>query len=309
MKNMKKLLYLSFLKFRAKLSGGRRKTVSANPLFKRGPILSIALIAALCAASLTGCGEPPSNASPAPPDPSQPASQTTSQPTNLTVFAAASLTEALEEIAALYEAEAPEVTFTFNFDSSGKLQTQIENGAEADLFMSAAQKQMDGLEDGGLIDAATRRNLLVNQVVLITPEGSEKGISSFEDCLTDKVTLMALGNADVPVGQYSEEIFTFLGGWDAVTKKASLGANVKEVLSQVASGSVDCGVVYSTDAATAEGVKVVAGAPEGSHQPVVYPAAVLAGSANAGAAKDFLDYLGAPEATAVFERIGFTVAE
>jgi molybdate transport system substrate-binding protein len=142
---------------------------------------------------------------------------------------------------------------------------------------------------------------------LIVPADSEKGIASFKDCLTDKVTLMALGNADVPVGQYAEEIFKSLDGWEIAMGKASLGANVKEVLSQVESGSVDCGVVYATDAAAAKGVKVAANAPKDSHQPVVYPAAVLKASPNAQAAKAFLDYLGTPEAAAVFERIGFAV--
>ena len=224
----------------------------------------------------------------------------------LNVFAAASLTEALNEIAALYKKTAPEVTLSFNFNSSGTLQTQIENGAEADLFLSAGQRQMNALA-GAYIDTATRKDLLVNSVVLIVPKGSSKGIASFQDCLTSKVSLIALGNADVPVGQYSEEIFKFLKGWDIVRAKASLGTNVKEVLSQVESGSVDCGVVYSTDAATAKNVTVVADAPAGSHQPVVYPAAVIKNSPNAPAARAFLAYLSSPQAVAVFDKIGFTV--
>jgi len=227
-------------------------------------------------------------------------------PVTLNVFAAASLTEALNEIGDLYKKSNPEVTLSFNFNSSGTLQTQIENGAEADLFLSAGQRQMNALA-GTYIDDDTRKDLLVNSVVLIVPQGSTKGISSFEDCLTPKVSLMALGNSDVPVGQYSEEIFKFLKGWDIVLKKASLGSNVKEVLSQVETGSVDCGVVYSTDAATAKNVTVVAGAPEGSHQPVVYPAAVIKSSPNADAAKAFLDFLSLPQAVAVFDKIGFTV--
>jgi len=224
----------------------------------------------------------------------------------LNVFAAASLTEALNEIGDLYKKAKPEVALSFNFHSSGTLQTQIENGAEADLFLSAGQRQMNALA-GKFIDDTTRKDLLVNSVVLIVPKGSTKGISSFQDCLTAKVSLMALGNSDVPVGQYSEEIFKFLRGWDVVLKKASLGSNVKEVLSQVETGSVDCGVVYSTDAATSNGVTVVADAPAGSHQPVIYPAAVIKNSPNAQAAKAFLDYLSSPQAVAVFDKIGFTV--
>jgi len=247
-------------------------------------------IIALCAMILTGAGR----------------KEAPSQPVTLNVFAAASLTEALDEIAGLYKTAAPGVTLSFNFNSSGTLQTQIENGAEADLFLSAGQRQMNALA-GAYIDDATRKDLLVNSVVLVVPKGSAKGISSFQDCLTSKVSLMALGNADVPVGQYSEEIFKFLKGWDIVRAKASLGTNVKEVLSQVESGSVDCGVVYSTDAATAKNVTVVADAPEGSHQPVIYPAAVVKNSPNAQAAKAFLDYLSSPQAVAVFDKIGFTV--
>jgi len=251
-------------------------------------IFSLLTAIVLCAALLAGCAKK------------------TTAPVTLNVFAAASLTEALNEIAVLYKAAKPEVTLSFNFQSSGTLQTQIESGAEADLFLSAGQKQMNALA-GTYIDDATRKDLLVNSVVLVVPNGSAKGISSFQDCLTAKVSLMALGNSDVPVGQYAEEVFKFLNGWDVVSAKASLGANVKEVLSQVETGSVDCGVVYSTDAATSNGVTVVADAPTGSHQPVVYPAAVIKGSPNAEAAKAFLDYLSTPEAAAVFEKIGFKV--
>jgi molybdate transport system substrate-binding protein len=224
---------------------------------------------------------------------------------SLNVFAAASLTEALTEIAELYKKTAPDVTLHFNFDSSGTLQTQIENGADADVFLSAGQRQMNTLASGGFINDTTRRNLLVNQVVLIVPQGSLKGITSFQDVMTSKVSLVALGNSSVPVGQYSEEIFRFLDGWSTVSAKASLGSNVKEVLSQVESASVDCGVVYSTDAATARNVRVVASAPEGSHQPVVYPVAVVKASKNPDTAQAFLNFLSSPEATAVFERIGF----
>jgi molybdate transport system substrate-binding protein len=227
----------------------------------------------------------------------------------LNVFAAASLTEALTEISAIYKASAPAVTLTFNFDSSGKLQTQIENGAEADVFFSAGKKQMDALAEC-CIDPSTRKDLLVNKIVLIVPPGSKLGLKSFEECMTDKVKLIALGNSSVPVGQYSEEIFKTLKGWEKVSAKASLGSNVKEVLSQTESGSVDCGVVYATDAATSKGgVKVVATAPEGSHAPAVYPIAVLKRTANAEAAKAFVNYLSSPKAKAVFEKIGFEIVK
>jgi molybdate transport system substrate-binding protein len=167
---------------------------------------------------------------------------------------------------------------------------------------------MDALMES-YVDAATRKDILTNKVVLIVPEGSAKGIASFDDVTTSKVKLIALGNSGVPVGQYSEEIFTFMKVWPAVSKKASLGTNVKEVLSQVESGSVDCGVVYSTDAATAKAVTVVAEAPAGSHKPVVYPAAVMKNSPNPAEAKAFLDYLSSPDAVKVFEKIGFAVVK
>ena len=227
---------------------------------------------------------------------------------SLTIFAAASLTEALNEIATLYKVAVPEATLNFNFDSAGKLQIQIENGAEADLFLSAGQKQMDAIAETH-IDTATRKNVLINKVVLIVPQNSTKGIESFEDCLSDKVSVIAFGNASTPLWDYTQGIFTSLNGWDNITHKASLGTNVKEVLSQVESGSVDAGVVFATDAATGKNVKVVAEAPKGSHKPAIYPAAVLKNSKQPKEAKAFLDYLSSPEATAVFEKIGFEVVK
>lgn len=227
----------------------------------------------------------------------------------LNVFAAASLTESLTRIGELYKAVLPDVTLSFNFDSSGALQTQIESGAQADLFLSAAKKQMDALEEGGYLLDGTRKDLLANKVVLIVPEGSALGLSDFEDVASDAVKLVALGNADVPAGRYAQQVFAALGSWERVSAKASLGANVKEVLWQVASGSVDCGVVYLTDALAAKDVALVAEAPEDSHEPVVYPAAALKSSANAAAARDFLNFLTTPAAVAVFEAAGFSMAK
>jgi molybdate transport system substrate-binding protein len=222
----------------------------------------------------------------------------------LTIFAASALTEALTEIAELYKAAAPEITLAFNFDASGKLQTQIESGVKADLFLSAGQAQMNALVDE-YIDTSTHRNFLVNKVVLVAPKDSEKGIASFQDCLTGKVSQIALGKHGVAAGQYAEEIFRRLGGWNEVLPKAVFGGNVKEVLALVEDKKADCGVVFSTDATASTAVKVAAPAPVGSHQPAVYPAAVLKRSENAAAATAFLNFLGSPEALAVFERIGF----
>ncbi len=241
--------------------------------------------------------------------------------TELVVFAAASMTESLTQIAELYKAVAPDVTLVFNFDSSGTLQTQIEEGAQADVFISAGQKQMNELDLAAgneknpkgqdYVLEGTRFDVLTNTVVLIVPEGSDKGIASFDDVATDKVSLIALGNSDVPVGQYAQEIFTYLGVWDKMNaqSKITFGTNVKEVLSQVEAAAVDCGVVYISDAATGTGIKVAATAPDGSHKPVNYPAAVLKASTNADAAKAFLTYLQGEEATKVFTDIGFAVPQ
>ena len=234
----------------------------------------------------------------------------------VTVFAAASMTETLSQIAEMYKEVDPSVELVFNFDSSGTLKTQIQEGADCDIFISAAQKQMNQLDatqpDGlDFIDHETRFNLVSNSVVLIAPEGNPKGLASFEDVGTDKVKLIALGNSDVPVGQYSEEIFTSMGIWDELNAdgKITFGSNVKEVLAQVEEGAVDCGVVYSTDSATSEKVDVVATAPEGTHKPIVYPAAVLKNAPNAEKANEFLAYLKTDVCADVFESVGFAIPE
>ncbi|NLI20365.1 MAG: molybdate ABC transporter substrate-binding protein [Clostridiales bacterium] len=241
--------------------------------------------------------------------------------TELVVFAAASMTEALTQIADLYRKVAPDVTLVFNFDSSGTLQTQIEEGAQADVFISAGQKQMNALdvtadadknpEGQDFVMQGTRFDLLTNTVVLIVPQDSDRGIESFDDVATDKVSLIALGNSDVPVGQYAQDVFTWLGVWDQLNAegKITFGTNVKEVLSQVENAAVDCGVVYISDAVTGAGIRVVASAPAGSHKPVNYPAAVLKRTAQEQAAKAFLMYLQGDDCTKVFTDIGFQVPE
>ncbi|NCB37000.1 MAG: molybdate ABC transporter substrate-binding protein [Clostridia bacterium] len=229
--------------------------------------------------------------------------------TELYVLAAASLTDVMAQIAESYKEVAPEVGITFVFDSSGTLQSQIEAGATADVFVSAAQRQMDALEEGGLIKKKSRKDLLLNQVVLILPASSELALSSFEDVAGDLVKMIAIGDESVPVGQYTQQIYEYLGTWDAIKAKANLGGNARAVLSWVASGDVDCGVVYATDAASTVGVKVVAQAPEGSHTPVIYPAAVVEGSQHAEAAQAFLDYLSSDTARSLFIAAGFEMAE
>ncbi len=233
------------------------------------------------------------------------------EPCTLNVFAAASMTETLTELQevwnTLYE---PRIELVFTFDSSGTLKTQIEEGAVCDVFISAAQKQMDQLDELGLVDADSRVDLLENKCALVVPEGNPAGIENYEDLGTDKLSLIALGNSDVPVGQYSEEILMYMGLWDGLnaSNMITFGSNVKEVASWVSEGTVDCGIVYGTDAAAA-GLEVAAYPPEGSHRPVIYPAAILANTEYPEQADRFLGFLQTLDAKAVFEAAGFTVVE
>ena len=227
------------------------------------------------------------------------------------VAAAASLKNAYEDkLIPMFEEQYPGVTVEGTYDSSGKLQTQIEEGLEADVFMSAAKKQMKALDEEGMIDSDSIVDLLENKIVLIVPTGSDKGIQSFEDIV--KADSIALGDpASVPAGQYSEEALTNLGLWDQIQDKTSFGTNVTEVLNQVAAGSADAGIVYATDAASMEDqVEVVAEAPEGSLKTkVIYPVAVVKDSANAEVAANFVEFLTSDEAMKVFEAYGFSKAE
>ena len=238
----------------------------------------------------------------------------------LNVFAAASMTETLTEIQKMYKEVAPNVTLVFNFDSSGTLKTQIQEGADCDVFISAAQKQMNQLDKDadpevnteGLdyVLEGTRTNLLENKVVLAVPDGNPKGIESFADLGTDKLSLLALGNEDVPVGQYSEEILTNLGMLDQLEQenKITYGSNVKEVTTQVSEAAADAGIIYATDAYSA-GLPVVAQADDTMRKQVIYPAAVLNISENQDAAEAFLDYLKTDDCMKVFEEVGFTAVK
>ena len=234
-------------------------------------------------------------------------SEASGESVQLTVFAAASLTETLNEIAEQYKTVAPNVELVFNFDSSGTLKTQIEEGADCDLFLSAAQKQMNALQDEDLINTDTRVDLLENKVVLAVPEGNPADIQSFEDIGTDRCKRIALGNEDVPVGSYSVEILTNLGILDELESgnKITYGSNVKEVTTQISEGSVDAGVVYCTDAYSAGLTPVDEATAEMCGQ-VIYPAAVLKAAPNAEAAREFLAYLQTDRAATVFGGVGFT---
>ena len=256
----------------------------------------------------------------------EPAAEPTDEPeaaeeTELIVFAAASMTETLTELKAMYEALHPGVTITYNFDSSGTLKTQIQEGADCDLFISAAPKQMNQLDSNcdaeqnpeGLdfVLQGSRVDLLENKVALVVPEGNPKGVESFDqlaELLKAGGILFAMGNSDVPVGQYTQKIFDFYGLSEEELANAgviSYGTNVKEVTTQVAESSADCGVVYATDAFSA-GLTVADTATKDMCGQVIYPAAVLNVSKNPEAAQAFLDFLSTPEALAVFESVGFT---
>ena len=244
------------------------------------------------------------------------------EPVELIVFAAASMTETLNQIAERYKDVAPNVTLVFNFDSSGTLKTQIEEGADCDVFISAAQKQMNALDsskdaDGGNTDGldfvlqGTRINLLENKVALAVPEGNPKNITSYDDLaagLKDGTVLLAMGNADVPVGQYTQKIFTYYGLDEQALASAGVltyGSNVKEVTTQVSEAAVDCGIIYATDAFSA-GLTVVDTATAEMCGQVIYPAAELNITQHEAEAKVFLDYLTGAEASAVFASVGFS---
>ncbi len=243
--------------------------------------------------------------------------------TMLTVFAAASMTETMNEIAKAYQQEHPDVEIVYNFDSSGTLKHQIQNGAACDVFISAAQKQMDQLDASkderanperlDFVLPGTRIDLLENKVVLATPEGNPKQIASFDDMaqkLEDGSIRLVMGNSDVPVGQYTQKILAYYGlDEQAIAEQGRItyGSNVKEVTTQVKEGSADCGVIYGTDAYSA-GLKPVGEATKDMCGQVVYPAAVLKTSAHQDAAKAFLTYLQGEKAMAVFEDVGFSRA-
>lgn len=228
----------------------------------------------------------------------------------LTVLAAASLTDVCNEIKEKYEADHADVTLRFSYGSSGALQTQIEEGAPADVFLSAAMKQMTALDEEGLMDSDSIVRLLENKIVLVVPADSDTDLSSFEEVAEDKVGLIGLGEPEsVPVGQYSEEVYVSLNLWDQVRAKANYGSDVRTVLSWVETGAVDCGIVYATDAYTTEQVRIVAEAPEGSCKPVVYPAGVVADCANLEEAKAFVEYLQTEEILTLFESYGFSRME
>ena len=251
----------------------------------------------------------------------EPSADPEAEPAELIVFAAASMTETLTQIAELYKAVAPNVALTFNFDSSGTLKTQIQEGADCDLFISAGQKQMDQLDIMAssdvnkdrldFVDSDTRVDLLENKVVLCVPEGSDKGIDSFDalaEHLKAQDILFCMGNSDVPVGQYTQKILAYYDLDEEALAAAGVityGSNVKEVTTQITEASVDAGVVYCTDAFSA-GLTPMDEATKEMCGQIIYPAAVLKAAPNAETAKEFLAYLQTDRAATVFEGVGFS---
>lgn len=226
--------------------------------------------------------------------------------TELTVLAAASMTDAMQEIGEAYQETHENIEITYQFDSSGTLKTQIEEGAPADIFISAATKQMDELVQGELVEKDSVFPWLENKVVLIVPKDSEDGPDSFEDAAKEEVPMIAIGNEDVPVGQYTQTIYQNLGLWENIQAKANLASNVRQVLDWVATGNAPCGVVYATDAQIEENVKVVCEAPKGSCDPVIYPAGLVSASKEKEEAAEFLEYLKTEEVSEILEAYGFT---
>ncbi len=282
----------------------------------------LALILALCMCLLAACGSAPAETTaPAETNPVSDTTQPAPEPVELIVFAAASMTETLTTLGEQYMADHPEVTIVFNFDSSGTLKTQIQEGAECDIFISAGQKQMNQLditadasvntEGLDFVAQGTRFNILENKVALAVPDGNPAGINSYDDLiagLKDGTVLLAMGNADVPVGQYTQKILTYFELVEedlAAAGSITYGSNVKEVTTQVSEATVDCGIIYQTDAFSA-GLTVVDTATAEMCGQVIYPAAILNIAKNPDAAKAFLDYLVSEAGDAVFEAVGFT---
>lgn len=272
-------------------------------------IAALLALAVSMTACLTGCGRTNTNTN-----------ADASEKTELVVFAAASMTETLNQIKTDYEAQHKDITLTYNFDSSGTLKTQIQEGATCDVFISAAQKQMDQLdaskdntanpEQLDFINSDSRMDLLENKVVLVVPENNPKNINSFDDLKSELESgdvLLAMGNSDVPVGQYTQKILQYWGLDEKALADAgeiTYGSNVKEVTTQVSEGSADCGVVYYTDAYSA-GLKIVGEATEEMCGKTIYPAAVMKNSEHPEQAQEFLAYLSSDAAAKVFEKVGF----
>jgi molybdate transport system substrate-binding protein len=268
---------------------------------KPSKTISIFSLGILSSMLLAGCNSPQTIQ----PDHSTPERSST---TELTVSAAASLQDVMKAIKPLYEEAYPDREIVYNFASSGSLQRQIEQGAPVDVFISAAINKMDTLEEKDLIVTETRRDLLKNQMVLVTEEGNKANlnITDFQDLTTDQVNLIALGEPEsVPAGKYAQEVLVSFNIADKVNSKAVYGKDVRQVLNYVATGNVEAGIVYRTDAQVSDNVEIIAVAPEESHSPVIYPVAVIKDSDTPEVGKELIEFFTTDEAQAVFEEYGF----
>lgn len=278
-----------------------RKQNENRYLTRKKAVLGVLTAAAL---ALTACGGKQEQVSG---ESTTAAAEESAEETTILVAAAASLKYSYDdELIPMFEAANPGIKVESTYDSSGKLQTQIEEGLSADVFMSASPKQMTALKEEGMIDEDSIVDLLENKIVLIVPEGTEPKMTGFEDIT--KADIIAVGDPEsVPVGQYTKESLTSFGIWDEVEAKSTKGTNVTEVLNWVAEGSADAGIVYATDAATTPKVTVIAEAPEGSlAKKVIYPVGIVSGSEHKDAAQKFVDFLQSDEAAAVFKKYGFS---
>ncbi len=258
----------------------------------QGYFMKIGLICCLIAAILSGCGTVNS---------SNPAKQA-----DLLVSAAASLQDSMKEVAEAYAKKHPNVKLTFNFGSSGALQQQIEQGAPADLFLSAGAKQMAALIDKGFVDSGQQSVLLSNSLVVIVPADSKKEIAAMEDLGKAEVTKIAMGEVDtVPAGTYAKEALSHYKLWDSIQPKLIFTKDVRQVLSYVESGNVDAGIVYSTDVLNSNKARVALKAESGSHKPIQYPAGIVKASKQPSEAAEFYKYLQGEEASAIFAKFGF----
>jgi molybdate transport system substrate-binding protein len=263
---------------------------------KKSLLLSIVIFCLL----LAGCSNAGNAQAPAPQDTkaSAPVAQK-----ELIVSAAASLKNPMTEIKKVYEEKNPGIKLTFNFGSSGSLQTQIEQGAPADIFLSAGASQMDALEKKNLLTSGTRTDFVANDLVLVVGLNNTT-IKSFQD-LT-KADKISIGTPEsVPAGKYAQEALTKMKLWDSLKPKMVLGKDVTAVLTYVESENVQAGIVYGSDAHESQKVKVVAAAPADSHSPIIYPGAVIASSKNQDEAKAFLQYIASPDAQAILVKYGF----
>ncbi len=270
------------------------------------PILMMMLLGLMLAACGGGTTTPAPDPAPTPQTETPVVQEPAPEPVELTVSAAASLTDALIKLQEIYKDKQPHVTLTFNMGPSGQLQQQIEQGAPADVFISAAQKQMNTLDEKDLIVKDTRVDILRNELVLIAAKDSTI-VTSIEDLKKDEVKHIGIGSPEsVPAGQYAKESLTALGLWDTLGSKLVEGQNVRAVLSYVETGNAEAGFVYGSDTVVSDLVKIVAPAPADSYEEILYPAAVVKASKNQEAAADFVEFLLTPEAKQVLKDFGFS---